>query len=222
MATQRDLHAFNETWSRVQRIAGNANPTTWPFDLFFGSGVSGATFEPLTIFVDSVSGLDVNPGTVEAPLKTVQNALSRLPKKIRHPITISLAAGNYDGFAINDFDIDYADPTLGAFLMITGTLANSTVATGTATGTVTSAVQGVNSTNTYAVVNDTAQTWTVDDLKGKFFVITGGTGVGQIYPITANTATSPLPYLTGLRFEYTVTASYAGGLLKKYVINRVT
>lgn len=39
---------------------------------------------------------------------------------------------------------------------------------------------------------------------------------------TAASAISPLPYLTGLRFEYTVTASYAGGLLKKYVINRVT
>lgn len=39
---------------------------------------------------------------------------------------------------------------------------------------------------------------------------------------TAASAISPAAYLVGLRFEYTVTATYAGGLLKKYVINRVT
>lgn len=38
----------------------------------------------------------------------------------------------------------------------------------------------------------------------------------------AASAVSPAPYVTGLRFEYTVTATYTGGLLNKYVINRVT
>lgn len=38
---------------------------------------------------------------------------------------------------------------------------------------------------------------------------------------SAASAVSPAPYLTGLQFQYQVSASYAGGLLTKYNINRV-
>jgi hypothetical protein len=38
---------------------------------------------------------------------------------------------------------------------------------------------------------------------------------------SAASAISPTVYLTGLRFEYQVTASYSGSLLNKYNINRI-
>jgi hypothetical protein len=68
----------------------------------------------------------------------------------------------------------------GANISYTGD--SSTLTTGTATGTSTSG-----STTTLV---DSGQTWTVDELIGKYVVCSAGTGIYQIRPITDNDATS--------------------------------
>lgn len=219
MTTPRELHAFNETWIRLQRMAGVSNPDEFPFDLF---GIS-VTTELVNWYVDAALGSDSGFGTLTSPFKTIQKAINSIPKKIRHPQIINIAAGTYEGFTINDFDVDYEDPAVGAFLLVKGVLINATLATGSATGTVTTAVQGNGTTNTYAVINDTTQSWTVNNLKGKFIEITGGTGVGQVYPIGANTATQVTVVASFITTVPDATSTYAirdGGTVINTIVQR--
>ncbi len=107
---------------------------------------------------------------------------------MRHPVNVAVADGTYAaGLGMYDFRFDPINPTNGAFIQFTGNLANATVATGTATGTATAGSAG--SGSTFGTLTDGAQTWTVNDLKGKMINITGGTGSGQVRQISSNTAT---------------------------------
>jgi hypothetical protein len=170
---------------------------------------AAATAATLTYYVET-TGNDSNNGLSPATaFATIDKALSMLPQMLQYPTTIKIGIGNFAGATVKDFDINYADPAVSAFLMIEGTLINATVATGSATGTVSSAVQGDGTTNTYGVVNDATQTWTVNDLRGKFLEITGGTGAGQVWPITENTATQITVAATFLTTLPNGTSTYA-------------
>jgi hypothetical protein len=167
----------------------------------------GASQGAMNLWVD-VAGSDNDPGTQGRPFATIQKALS-IAKKVRHAVTINLGAGNFAGFSLSDFDFDFLDATTPSFIYMVGTMVNVTPATSTATGTVTSAVQGDATTCTYALVNDTTKAWTVNDLKEKYFVITGGTGVGQMIPIVSNTGTQLVLCTTFVTTLPDATSTYA-------------
>lgn len=141
------------------------------------------TSATVALFVDS-TGNDGNTctGTGTAACATVTGALSKLPRFLRNNVTIDVANGAYtDAFNVQDF-VSNNDSTL----TIRGTMVNSTLATGTATGTLTAV-----NTNTSVAIGtllDSAQTWTANDLRGKYFVFTSGPASGSMIPIVSNAA----------------------------------
>jgi hypothetical protein len=183
--------AIDQAFANLLRSAGIVNAPNFSLFDILSSGSGTSTSAPITLYVDSTLGNDNAAGTVSQPLATVQAALNLIPKVILHPVKIVVAAGNYAGFYVQGFRFDNsANPTLGAFLSISGTLAAATVATGTTSGTATGGTAGTGSSSTFGTLVDSGQTWTSSDLRGKFVKITGGTGVGQIFPIHDNTSTT--------------------------------
>ncbi len=151
------------------------------------SGV--ATTGDLVFYVDP-TGNDANQCTstgTDACL-TFQGAINKAPKLLRNRVTVTGAAGNYAGFTLSGFTIDGSLQKTTAGILIDGALANVTPATGSATGTATAGTAGSNTT--FGTLTDAAATWTVNDLRGRFITITGGTGSGQIKAIASNTATA--------------------------------
>jgi len=152
------------------------------------------TSAAVSLFVDP-TGNDSNActSTGTAACLTIQGATNKIPKWLRHTALITIASGTYalggayvDGFdAVNDLNA----PSTGTYIQYDGTLITATVATGTATGTATGGTAG-NTTGTFGTLVDGAQTWTVNDLRGKIIEITGGTGSGQRQVIQSNTATT--------------------------------
>jgi hypothetical protein len=153
-------------------------------DIDLSSALNLIIDAPLVIFVDSVKGDDsFNGRTQDFAYKTIQAALdSLLNYEIRELVTINVAAGTYDGFFLGGHQVSYSKTNvLGTpGIKIQGTTALSTVTTGSNQGTATS--KGASGTFT-----DTTQSWTVNDLKGKFVTFVGS---GVNYPIISNTATT--------------------------------
>jgi len=90
---------------------------------------------------------------------TIQAAVDLVPFAVQDATTIDIGAGTFDSFVI-------ANKSLGATsLSITGVMANSTLATGTATGT----ADGGDTT----YLEDTGQSWTSGDLVGRFALVDG-------------------------------------------------
>lgn len=144
----------------------------------------------VTYFVDGTNGSDTNSCTASgtSACATIQGAVNKIPKLLRDLVTVSIAAGSYKGFYVSGFEFDPGLQQNNGGLFFNGVLANSTLATGSATGTATGGTAG--SGSTFGTLTDAAQTWTVNDLVGRFVVITGGTGNGQIFVIDSNTATA--------------------------------
>lgn len=151
------------------------------------------TTEAMTLYVDA-AGNDGNPGTIGSPLLTIQAAVNKVPKIIRHPVLINVGAGTFDGFAIDNFDFDMAQ--YATYLRITGTLADFTTASGPNSGTATGATVGTIASYVYGTLTLTGAAWTVNNLKGKLLHITGGGGYNaaavvptqNTFVIVANTA----------------------------------
>lgn len=149
-----------------------------------------ATQAPIALFIDP-TGNDSNACTASgiAACLTIQGAYGKLPKLIQDPVSISVAAGTYvDGAVVQGFRCAPRTQAAGAWVNLVGTLANATLATGTATGTATAGSAG--SGVTFGTITDGAQTWTVNNLKNFAAVITSGTGSGQFRVISSNTATA--------------------------------
>ncbi len=149
---------------------------------------TGTATGALTFYVDP-TGNDANQctSTGTAACLTIQGAVNKVPKLLQDLITINVAAGSYAGFIVSGFTMNPAVQKTGG-IFINGTLATVTPATGPGTGTATAGTAGTNTT--YGTLTDSTQTWTVNDLRGKWVTITGGTGSGQIKVITSNTATA--------------------------------
>lgn len=147
------------------------------------------TTSNVALFVDP-TGSDSNDcaSTGAGACLTIQGAINKVPKILRHRATIVAATGSFAAFNVSGFTTDISTQQTTAGLLIDGTLTNSTVATGTATGTATAGSAG--STDTFGTLTDSGQTWAVNDLRGRFLVLTGGTGIGQAKAITSNTATA--------------------------------
>lgn len=125
------------------------------------SGVHTTT-EDITYYVRS-GGDDSNDGlTVGTALATIQEAVDRTPKLIRHSVKIDVGEGTFTGFYVEGFDCIGA---AGTFL-VEGTLGNPTLTTGTTSGTATSG------TTTSKLV-DSGQSWTVNELRGMFLLVDG-------------------------------------------------
>lgn len=138
-------------------------------------------------FVET-TGSDTNDcKTVPTACLTIQGALKKVPKRIAHPVTITVGAGSFGCAYLSDYHFD--PPALGAatgaYLLLQGTLATSTLATGSATGTSTAAAGPTFNPMTFGTITDTGQAWTVNDLRGRF-VLVGSTR----RTIISNTATS--------------------------------
>lgn len=147
------------------------------------------TTRALNLFVDS-AGSDTNPCTASGAASacaTFQHAYSLVPKLVRHPVTITMATGNYTGGWVDGYTFDPADVTNGAYINVVGTYVNATLATGSATGTAASGTAGT--ANTWGTMTVTAAGFTVNNLKGYELEISGGTGAGQIREVASNTAT---------------------------------
>lgn len=154
--------------------------------------VGPVTTAALTFYV-ATTGSDSNDGlTALTPLATVKAALRKVPRGLRHPVVVSIAAGTYaQGAYISGFYSDPDDPANGAYLELRGAMAQATVATGSATGTLTGSAAGSPTSTpvTHGTATDSGQSWTTDDLRGKFLEITSGTQSGALIPIATNTAT---------------------------------
>lgn len=167
-----------------------------PIPLYpFGSGftpanspnIVQATTADLTLYVDPL-GNDGNTctSTGAAACLTIQGGLNKFPKMLRHRETLNIAAGSYGGFYISGFSVDTGVQQTTAGLLINGTLANSTLATGSATGTATGGTAG--STSTFGTLIDAGATWTTNDLTGR--IINTLTPTNNSYIISSNTGTT--------------------------------
>lgn len=148
------------------------------------------TSAALNLFVDS-TGNDGNACTSSgtAACLTIQGAIDKIPKYVKHPVTVTVGSGNFAGATITGFNVQWpADPAVGSYILLQGTWANVSPATGTATGTATAGSAG--SVVTFGTLTDSGQTWTTDNLKGKFVRIATGTGANQRKVIASNTATA--------------------------------
>ncbi len=157
-----------------------------------GSATATATTGAVTLFVDP-TGNDANRCTASgtAACLTLGGALNKLPINIRDLVTVNVAAGTYtEVFRVLDFNIEGRNGATAstAALNITGVESAFTVATGSNAGTLTAYSAG--SAGTHGIATDSGQTWTVNDLRGRFLQIVSGTGSGQFMPIASNTATA--------------------------------
>lgn len=143
----------------------------------------------LHLFV-STTGNDSNActGTGTAACLTVQGAINKVPKRLTYRATITIGAGSFGNFSVSGFSTDIGIQRTTSGILIDGTLANSTgLATGTASGTATAGSAG--STNVFGTITDGTQSWTTNNLQGRFLTVTGGTGALQVKTICSNSPT---------------------------------
>src|SRR5574342_155060 len=143
----------------------------------------------LDLFVES-TGSDINHRlSASTPCLTIQAAINKVPKYIKHPVTVTVGTGNFTGARISRFIFDAESDKTGAYLLVQGTMSLSTLASGVNTGTIASATAGTASSTTYATFTVSVAGWTINDLAGRFVRLDTGTGAGQTRVIVSNTAT---------------------------------
>lgn len=139
-------------------------------------------------FVNASTGNDsFNCQSASTPCLTIQGAVNKVPKLLRDQVTVNVAAGIYAGFIVSGFSEDVGVQQSTGGLLIDGALANSTLATGSATGTAAGAGQVAGSGSTFGVLCDSGATWTVNDLRGRF--ITTASPTNSAFVVSSNTAT---------------------------------
>ncbi len=174
------------------------------------------------LYVNNVSplGNDGNACTsAAAPCLTCQGALNKLPKSLAYPASVTIATGTYAGCNVEGFNtLSLSDTTSGlkGSLVVSGTQTTVTPASGSATGTLSSFTAATATAFAFGTV--TAAGWTVNDFQGKFFVVTAGTGLGKVYAISSNTATTiELPGATSLGGATTFAIQSPGTILSTAV-----
>lgn len=145
------------------------------------------TYGAMTLYVDptgSDSGACTGTGT--SACATINGAFAKLPKNIRHVVTVNIAAGTYAS-AVTLSGLAFSD---AGSLIVQGSLTNLTPTTGSATGTITSYTGMDYTTTSLGTLTDNGQTWTADEFKGAILTITSGAASGQSRIVVGNTATS--------------------------------
>lgn len=141
------------------------------------------TYSTQTFFIDP-TGSDVNACTASgtSACLTWAGVTNKIPRHIRNAIIINIANGTYAEQML------LTDRTFAGNLTINGSqLTSTTLATGTATGTLTTVSTGAVA---FSVYTDSGQTWTTNDLRFKFLTMTSGPASGQSVLIHSNTATT--------------------------------
>lgn len=145
------------------------------------------TTAAMSLFVDP-TGSDSNACTASgtSACATPNGALAKVPGKIAHAVTITVADGTYSSLQVYGFQF-----TNGGSLAITG---NVVTATGLASGTATGTLSALSNTAVpVPSVTDGTQSWTADNLKGLYIRMTNGTASAQRRIIATNTGTVITP-----------------------------
>lgn len=159
-----------------------------------GSPAVTTTTGPLKFYLDP-TGSDANLCTASGvgACRTFNGVWQKLPKFLLHDVQVYVAAGSYtfdsrfDGF---NFGSAATSGFFGITVAVDGpALENITPATGSATGSITSIANGAVGAP-LPIITDSAGTWTTNDLRGYFLVMTSGARNGQVRVITSNTATT--------------------------------
>ena len=135
--------------------------------------IAKETVGAITLYVRT-DGVDTNTCTVDSAggaCLTIQAALNKIPKMVKHTVTVNIGAGNFAGFNLSGFTV----PRYVGTLTIQGTLGDPTLTTGTTTGNATGG-------STSQCV-DSGQAWTTNELRGRL-VLSGG----QYRVVRTNTA----------------------------------
>jgi hypothetical protein len=107
-----------------------------------------------------LAGNDSNDGlTVGTALATIQEAVDRVPKRIKHNIVVDIGPGTFTSMYVSAFIIEAGS------LTVQGDLDSPTLASGTVSGT----ADGGSTTQ----LVDLGQVWTADDLIGKLVLVDG-------------------------------------------------
>jgi len=123
------------------------------------------TVADITYYV-ATTGLDTNDGlTAPTALLTIQEAINRVPKNIKHKVTIEVGAGNFGAFRVSGFSLStwVGDGTDYQFTIRGAAFIPWTPATGLGSGTSTGGT-----TNTLI---DAGGGWTAHDLRGKWVYV---------------------------------------------------
>ena len=170
-------------------VKGAPDAGTW--STVAGSGGSGLPLMtgPVSLYL-SPSGSDTTgDGTIGNPLQTfagIRNKIRSTWREVGYLITVIPAAGNYPtGPLLTGLTFVPLDETQPVGVFVNGPWANATVATGTATGTLTSVTAGTSAPAVPTVVADSTQSWTSNDLADKFLAVNG-----NYWPIVSNTGTT--------------------------------
>jgi hypothetical protein len=120
--------------------------------------------EPLTLYVET-TGNDLNPGTRDQPLATIQAAIDRFRgARIDSSVLIKVGAGTFGGFQLDQLAINESTTgAAGGSFTIEGTTALAVVSPGANSGT----ADGGGPT----YLDDSTQNWTPGALKGKFLSV---------------------------------------------------
>jgi hypothetical protein len=137
----------------------------------------GTTEQDYTLTVDQAIGDDDNIGDSGNPLKTIDEAIRRVPPHIRHNVEVHVLSGTYDWLYLSGKHVE----TPG-FLYIHGDSQLAAGLTGLNTGTATG--------GTTTKLIDSGAGWAVDELVGKSWEITAGTHTWYSGRIMENDATS--------------------------------
>ncbi len=164
---------------------------------FVGMPPDSVTTQNQTYWVDGAAGSDGYDCLFpNKPCKTIQGAANKIPKNLYHDVQVQVAAGTYAGAVFEGFTSRLPANVVTSYagLRIQGTLGSPTLTSGTTSGTLTGYTAKSNAT--MPILTDSTQSWTVNELRGHFVQITGGTGfpgtasAPPIYPIISNTATT--------------------------------
>lgn len=164
---------------------------------FAGMPPDSATTQNQTYWVNGATGSDgFDCLFANKPCKTIQGAANKIPKNLYHDVQVQVAAGTYAGAVFEGFTSRLPANVVASYagLRIQGTLGSPTLTSGATSGTLTGYTAKSNAT--MPILADSAQSWTVNELRGQLVRITGGTGfpgtesVPPIYPIISNTATT--------------------------------
>lgn len=165
---------------------------------FQSYGTTAQPYALATLYVDP-TGSDTNACTSSGTgaCRTIQGAWNKLPRFVRHSVTINVAATDDSGAPVTRLTekiftsplglVDGGVGTVTPTLTIAGASKVQWVpATGSATGTITA----TNLTDGVQTWTDSAQSWTAGNLDTQFIRFTSGTLSGRTFTIWGNTATT--------------------------------
>lgn len=157
------------------------------------SNIPMMSTQDVRLYVDPVLGSDANvcTATGAAACLTLQGAIDKLPKGVRHSETVHATCGTYTCGFVSGF-VGILGTSLDSGVTIEGELATATwdggagsTMSGTALAGLAGGPVGISATFGSLV---TSNLYDVNALQGHYIVITGGYGNGLIRPISSNDA----------------------------------